>query len=86
MVDVDLLVVGAGPQALTLMAYLSRYAPRLLEGAVVVDPAPWLSRWDAQFSALEIPMLRSACVHHPDPEPYALIDVARNGGRSEALC
>jgi lysine/ornithine N-monooxygenase len=85
MVDVDLLVVGAGPQALTLMAYLSRYAPRLLEGAVVVDPAPWLSRWDAQFSALEIPMLRSACVHHPDPEPYALIDFARNAGRSEEL-
>lgn len=85
MADVDLLVVGAGPHALTLMTYLARYAPGVFHRTVVVDPNPWLGRWDTQFSALEIPMLRSACVHHPDPDPYALIDFAKASDRSDEL-
>jgi lysine/ornithine N-monooxygenase len=83
MPDIELLVVGAGPQALTLLTYLARHAPEVLERTKVVDSRPWLARWDEQFAAMDIPMLRSACVHHPEPEPYALIDFARTAGRSE---
>ena len=85
MADIDLLVVGAGPQSLTLLTYLANHAPESLERTRVVDPRPWLGRWDEQFAALGIPMLRSACVHHPDPDPYALIDFARTAGRSDEL-
>jgi hypothetical protein len=80
--DVDLAVVGAGPQSLTLLAYLSRYRPDLLERTVVLDPEPWLARWDRQFAAYAIPQLRSACVHHPHPSPYGLIRYARAHGRT----
>lgn len=85
MSDVDLLIVGAGPQALTLATYLRERAPVLCARTVVADPDDWLTAWDRQFAALRIPMLRSSCVHHPHPEPYALLRFAREHGRSGEL-
>lgn len=83
--DSELLIVGAGPQALTLVTYLQRLAPAVAERVVVVDTQPWLSQWDAQFASLRIPLLRSGCVHHPDPDPYALIDFARHSRREAEM-
>lgn len=82
MSDVDLLIVGAGPQALTLATYLQERAPECSTRTVVADPDDWLTAWDRQFAALGIPMLRSSCVHHPHPEPYALLRFAREHGRA----
>lgn len=76
-IDTPLLVVGAGPQALTLLTYARRYAMPDLDAVVVADPHEWLSASRARFAAHEIPMLRSACVHHPHPDPYALLDFGR---------
>ena len=77
-----LAVVGAGPQALTLLTYLATYRPDLLAATVVLDQDDWLMAWHRQFQRYRIPMLRSACVHHPHPEPYGLIRYARRAGRS----
>lgn len=80
--DVDLAVVGAGPQSLTLLAYLARYRADLLERTVVLDPDPWLARWDRQFADHGIVRLRSGCVHHPHPSPYELLRFAAKQGRT----
>jgi cation diffusion facilitator CzcD-associated flavoprotein CzcO len=73
MVSVDLLVVGAGPHALTLLAYLAEAGYPLDDRVMVADRAGWLEHWDRRLGALGIPMLRSSCVHHPDPDPMALL-------------
>ncbi|MCB9411295.1 MAG: SidA/IucD/PvdA family monooxygenase [Actinobacteria bacterium] len=75
--------MGAGPQALTLLSYIAEHQPGLLSRTVVFDPDDWLARWHRQFATYRIPMLRSGCVHHPHPDPYALIRFARERGRSE---
>lgn len=77
----EVLVVGAGPHGLTAACYLLAADPRLAGRIAVADPAPWLSAWDQRFAALELTRLRSACVHHPAPEPYALLDHAAAIGR-----
>ncbi|MBP0021444.1 MAG: SidA/IucD/PvdA family monooxygenase [Cyanobacteria bacterium SBLK] len=69
----DLAIVGAGPQALTLVTHLLqkrskwRHRLRVFDGSGI-----WLSRWRSQMQAQEIEHLRSPAVHHPDPDPYAL--------------
>lgn len=83
MTDVDVLLVGAGPHALTVAAYLRRADPGLR--LLVADPDGWLHRWRRQFAALRLEHLRSACVHHPDPDPYALLHHARDSGREAEL-
>lgn len=82
MTDIDLAIVGAGPQALTLLSYLAEHQPAMLTRTVVFDPDDWLTRWHGQFGTYRIPMLRSGCVHHPHPEPYALMRFAAAHGRS----
>jgi cation diffusion facilitator CzcD-associated flavoprotein CzcO len=68
-------VAGAGPQALTLCAHLLDRYPSLSGDLVVFDPAAaWLRAWDRRFAALDIGWLRSPAVHHPHPEPYALLE------------
>jgi len=68
-------VAGAGPQALTLCAYLLDRYPGLAGDLVVFDPAGgWLTAWNRRFAALDIGWLRSPAVHHPHPEPYALLE------------
>ncbi|WNV76978.1 FAD-dependent oxidoreductase [Geodermatophilus sp. DSM 44513] len=85
MTDPEVVVVGAGPHGLTAAAALLGADPGLRGRLLVADPAPWLAGWDARFARLELPVLRSACVHHPAPAPYALLDWARARGRTAEL-
>jgi hypothetical protein len=56
----DIAIIGAGPQALTLVTYLLQKRQRLRHRFLVFDPSgTWLYRWQQQFAALEIPHLRS---------------------------
>ncbi|HXA29936.1 MAG TPA: FAD-dependent oxidoreductase [Candidatus Angelobacter sp.] len=66
-------VAGAGPHALTACAYLAQADATLLDRLVVVDPEGWLVRWHHKLDALGIEWLRSSCVHHPHPDPFALV-------------
>lgn len=69
----DLAIVGAGPQALTLVTHLLQKKKSMRGRFLVFDPSgTWMSRWNHQFAALEIPHLRSPAVHQPDPDPHAL--------------
>ncbi|MGL4619421.1 MAG: FAD/NAD(P)-binding protein, partial [Chroococcidiopsis sp.] len=71
--NTDIAIIGAGPHALTLIAYLLQKRKKLRHGFAVFDPSGmWLQQWQQQFAAFEIPHLRSPAVHHPDPNPYAL--------------
>lgn len=81
----QVLVVGSGPHALTTAAYLLTADPRLAGRLVVADPRPWLAGWHGHFARLELERLRSACVHHPDPRPYALLEHATAAGREDEL-
>ncbi|NJN75592.1 MAG: lysine N(6)-hydroxylase/L-ornithine N(5)-oxygenase family protein [Synechococcaceae cyanobacterium RL_1_2] len=82
--SVDIVIVGAGPQALTLVTHLLQKKKAMEHRFVVIDPAgDWLQQWQHQFAAYEIPHLRSPAVHHPDPNPYALRRFAES--RSDEL-
>ena len=82
--SIDLAIVGAGPQALTLVTHLLQKKQSMRNRFVVLDPAgDWLQQWQHQFAAYEIPHLRSPAVHHPDPNPHALRSFAES--RSEEL-
>ncbi len=71
-------VVGAGPHALTICVYLLAACPDWHDRLTVIDPDGWIASWNARFARLGITVLRSPCVHHPDPNPYALTDFARH--------
>lgn len=66
------LVVGAGPAALSVATVLTcQEVPVELE---VIDPAGrWMAAWHRRFAAQDIPHLRSPAVHHPHPDPFALL-------------
>ncbi|PLZ97325.1 FAD-dependent oxidoreductase [Fischerella thermalis CCMEE 5268] len=69
----DLAIIGAGPHALTLVTHLLQKRQTMWGKFLVFDKSGrWMSRWQNQFAALEIPHLRSPAVHHPDPNPFAL--------------
>ncbi len=70
---IDIAVIGAGPQALTLVTHLLQKRKDWHARIRVLDPSGvWMSQWQRQFRAQEIPHLRSPAVHHPDPNPYEL--------------
>lgn len=70
---IDVAIIGAGVQALTLTTHLLQKSPKHYRKFLVFDPAgTWLSQWQQQFEAQQIPHLRSPAVHHPDPNPYEL--------------
>lgn len=78
-------IVGAGPQALTVAAYLVSAGVRSSE-LVVVDPAAeWMAVWRRRFAALGIEHLRSPSVHQPHPDPYALSSFAAAHRRTDEL-
>ena len=78
-------IVGAGPQGLTAAVYLV-HAGVDPSDIVVFDPAgAWLSSWRRSFGHLKIEHLRSAAVHHPHPQPYALLEFAREHRRTSEL-
>jgi cation diffusion facilitator CzcD-associated flavoprotein CzcO len=66
------LLVGAGPAALS--AAVSLRCQGLGDDLTVLDPSGrWLATWHGQFHRQDIPHLRSPAVHHPHPEPFALL-------------
>lgn len=73
-VETDTLVVGAGPQALTVIARWVDDCPDRREEIVVVDRnGRWLDAWDQALEHQAVDVLRSPGVHHPAPEPMAFI-------------
>jgi cation diffusion facilitator CzcD-associated flavoprotein CzcO len=70
---IDIAIIGAGVQALTLTTHLLQKSPKHYHKFLVFDPSQtWLSQWQQQFEAQQIPHLRSPAVHHPDLNPYEL--------------
>ncbi len=70
---IDLAIIGAGVQALTLTTHLLQKSAKHYHKFLVFDPSQtWLSQWQQQFAAQQIPYLRSPAVHHPDPNPHQL--------------
>lgn len=66
------LLVGAGPAALSAAVLLR--CQGLGDDLTVLDPSGrWLAAWHDQFHRQDIPHLRSPAVHHPHPEPFALL-------------
>ncbi|MBE9173553.1 FAD-dependent oxidoreductase, partial [Cyanobium sp. LEGE 06143] len=56
----ELLIAGAGPQALALSCQLLQKRPQWRRHLRVVDPTgAWMVRWQRQMQAYEIPWLRS---------------------------
>ena len=69
----DIAIIGAGPQALTLVTHILQKKKKLRDRIQVFDPSgTWMTQWHQQFADLEIDQLRSPAVHHPDPNPHAL--------------
>ncbi|WP_346291393.1 FAD/NAD(P)-binding protein [Sphaerothrix gracilis] len=69
----DIAVIGAGPQALTLVTHVLQKKAKLRDRIQVFDPSgTWMTQWQQQFAAQEIAELRSPAVHHPDPNAHAL--------------
>jgi len=82
----DIVIVGAGPQALTLSCLLLQKRPRLQRRLRIVDPSGrWLSRWQRQMDQYEIPWLRSPSPHHPHPNAHALRRFAYRQQRQRQL-
>lgn len=82
----ELVIVGAGPQALSLCCLLLQKRPRWRRRLRIIDPSGrWLSRWQRQMQCLEIPCLRSPSPHHPHPNPNALRSYAQERRRSREL-
>lgn len=76
---IDIAVIGAGPHALTFAAYLLQKRKSWGDRLRFFDPSGvWLSHWQRQFAALEIPHLRSPAVHNPAANPFALRDFAQD--------
>jgi cation diffusion facilitator CzcD-associated flavoprotein CzcO len=72
------LIVGAGPAGLAMTTALAcrGVADPELGDVEVVDPSGgWMRAWDRRFAAQAIPHLRSPAVHHPHPDPFALLEV-----------
>ncbi|NET87356.1 MAG: lysine N(6)-hydroxylase/L-ornithine N(5)-oxygenase family protein [Kamptonema sp. SIO1D9] len=76
---IDSAIIGAGVQALTLTTHLLQKSSKHDRKFLVFDPSQtWLSQWQQQFEAQQIPYLRSPAVHHPDPNPHQLRTFAEN--------
>ena len=70
---IDLAIIGAGVQALTLTTHLLQKSIKHYNRFLVFDPSQtWMRQWQRQFAAQQIPYLRSPAVHHPDPNPHQL--------------
>ncbi len=84
--QIDIAVVGAGPQALTLITHLLQKRPKMRGRVQVFDPArTWLHQWQQQFGAQRIRYLRSPAVHHPAPNPHDLHRFAESRPEDDLL-
>ncbi|MGY6501933.1 MAG: FAD-dependent oxidoreductase [Acidimicrobiales bacterium] len=71
----DVVLVGAGPHALTCAARIRAARPG--HTLRVIDPSGgWMVAWHRQMARQDIDVLRSAGVHQPDPDAMALIHSA----------
>ena len=90
--DVDTVIVGAGPQALTVLARWLFERPLDLRRVAVVESAgEWMTAWRAGFARQCIDVLRSPGVHHPAPDDMAFVNAHGNwptfeAARAAALC
>lgn len=85
-VEAPIVVVGAGPHALTFCAALAAVDLDAAERTTVVDPSgTWLTEWDSMFARQDIRWLRSPAVHHPGLDPYDYLGFAANHGTSSPL-
>ncbi|KAL4857085.1 Pre-mRNA-processing protein 40A [Chlorella vulgaris] len=79
----ELLVVGAGPAALHLVA---RLPDKLRQDTVVVDRSGgWLHDWTARQNRLAAPLLRTPVQQHPHAAPLALQAYVEKHGRQQEL-
>jgi cation diffusion facilitator CzcD-associated flavoprotein CzcO len=77
--DPSVLLVGAGPAALAQALALRCHG--LADDLAVLDPSGrWFAAWDDRFRRQDIPHLRSPAVHHPHPDPFALLGVGGTEG------
>jgi hypothetical protein len=68
----SVLLVGAGPAAFAQA--LAFRCHGLADDLDVLDPrGRWFAAWDERFRRQDIPHLRSPAVHHPHPDPFALL-------------
>lgn len=75
----EILIVGAGPAGLASALALTCHG--FGDRVRVVDPSgTWLAAWRRRFAAQDIPILRSPAVHHPHPDPFALLQHAGDHG------
>ncbi|TVR25885.1 MAG: hypothetical protein EA387_03210 [Nitriliruptor sp.] len=69
--DRGTLIIGGGPAGLAVATMLRCHGEDDIE---VLDPSGgWLERWHHRFAAQGIRHLRSPAVHHPHPDPFALL-------------
>ena len=60
---IDLAIIGAGVQALTLTTHLLQKSAKYYRKFLVFAPSQtWLSQWQRQFAAQQIPYLCSPAV------------------------
>ena len=70
-------IVGAGPAALAVATMIRCHDLGPVE---IIDPSGrWLTAWHHRFAAQSIAHLRSPAVHHPHPDPFALLSTAGTG-------
>lgn len=82
----EMVIIGAGPQALSLCCLLLQKRPRWRRRLRIIDPSGrWLSCWQRQMQRFEIPRLRSPSPHHPHPNPNALRSYAQERRRFREL-
>jgi hypothetical protein len=75
----EVLVIGAGPAGLACAVALHCHGRAA--GLTVLDPSGrWLAAWHDRFRRQDIPHLRSPSVHHPHPDPFALLAAGGNDG------
>jgi cation diffusion facilitator CzcD-associated flavoprotein CzcO len=68
----DIVIVGAGPAGLACAVALHCHGRA--DELTVLDPSGgWLAAWHDRFRRQDIPHLRSPAVHHPHPDPFALL-------------
>ncbi len=76
---VGVLLIGAGPAALASAVSLRCHG--LADDLTVLDPSGrWLATWHDQFRRQDIACLRSPAVHHPHPDPFALLAAGGTDG------
>jgi cation diffusion facilitator CzcD-associated flavoprotein CzcO len=82
--QIDIAVIGAGPQALTLVTHVLQKKAKLRDRIQVFDPSgTWMTQWQQQFAAQEIAGVAIARRPSSRPQPSRLRTFAE--GRYDEL-